>query len=269
MHEVAKLEKTGFSGFLEACVKPCHACLVTLSLALSRGDTSLPSWPLRSPETWIQFKFMMRRTGVFTVAWFAASRFEASGALLSVLGPGEALAHGPEETHPKDGHLWVWSAPEVGVDGNICLGFLHRLEKMPRPLSCLHTCPAGGALTELCPTSPSWAAPGAAFMPSVWRQLLWTFLLFYSVGLWFCLKAPVHRRKPAEEKAFFPRFPSFHCKFFFPFAICLLSLLPGISLLWLNVLKGYTLYLKTSWVTPLKFLLIRLNVKGFCIIILI
>lgn len=68
MHEVAKLEKTGFSGFLEACVKPCHARLITLSLALSRGDTSLPSWPLRSPETWTQFKFMMHRTGVFTVA---------------------------------------------------------------------------------------------------------------------------------------------------------------------------------------------------------
>lgn len=100
--------------------------------------------------------------------------------------------------------------------GTYACGFCPSCEGAYHTLSCLHTCPTGregfdGAVS--CKSELS--GPRAAFMPSVWRQLLWTFLLFYSVGLWFCLKAPVHRRKPAEEKAFFPRFPSFHCKFFF------------------------------------------------------
>lgn len=116
-------------------------------------------------------------------------------------------------------------------------------------------------------------SPGCICAPSVWRRLLLTFLLYYSVellGLWFCLKAPVHRREAWGGESLFLSFSSSHfIFFFFHFAICLLSLWPGISLLWLNVLKDYTLYLKTSWVNPLKFYLIRSNVKCFCMIILI
>ena len=56
-------------------------------------------------------------------------------------------------------------------------------------------------------------------------------------------------QKPAEEKAC-SLVPFLSLQFSFPFTICLLSLSPGTSLLWLTVLKGYTLYLKTSWVTP-------------------
>lgn len=45
------------------CVKPCQACL-----GLSGGDTSLPFWSLRFPETWIQLKLLMHQTGVFPMA---------------------------------------------------------------------------------------------------------------------------------------------------------------------------------------------------------
>lgn len=130
-----------------------------------------------------------------------------------------------------------------------------------------------GALSSLVLKGRAKRSPGCICAPRVWRPLLLTFLLCYSVGLlglWFCLKAPVHRREAWGGESLFLSFSSSRfIFFFFQFAICLLSLWPGISLLWLNVLKDYTLYLKTSWVNPLKFYLIRLNVKGFCVIILI
>lgn len=60
----------------------------------------------------------------------------------------------------------------------------------------------------------------------VWRQLLWTFLLCHSVGLWFCLKAPVQREAFGGESLFLSR-PLF---FLWPnvyFHCCLGFLCPG------------------------------------------
>lgn len=66
-------------------------------------------------------------------------------------------------------------------------------------------------------------SPGCICAPSVWRRLLLTFFLYYSVellGLWFCLKAPVHRREAWGGESLFLSFSSSHFIFFFFFSLC-------------------------------------------------
>lgn len=119
----------------------------------------------------------------------------------------------------------------------------HHLEVPPGQYRVSHTCLGQrGLWWRTVVQGGSWEAPGVlrcvktAPLNLPFVSLCRIVVLFESS----CSKRSLQRRKP------FPFWASF-----FPLAECLLSLLPGISLPWLDVLKDYTLHLKTSWVTPL------------------
>lgn len=193
----------------------------SLSLALSRGDTSLPSWPLRSPDTWIWFK-LMHQTGVFPMAWFAAPRCEASGVLLPILGLGDAWpCFSPQSIPRMDTCGCGPLLKSVRMETYAC-GFCTRLSPS------VHASCEGASYIKVSAYLPHRQGFGravscqselrglqAAFVPSVWRQFLWTFLLFFSVGLWFCLKAPVLRREACGGESLFSSLPFLSLQIFF------------------------------------------------------
>lgn len=211
---------------------------------------------------------------------FAALKCEAVRHGLGVLGTGEAwpyLATDLQKPICRGHLLWAWTVPDVGENGAPCLWFLHRFESISGHVlwKCLlsidvarvpaETIPApdGWPLMELCRARQSWEAARL----HLWRQILWTFPLCYSVGLWFCLKA-VHRRETCGESLLFSLalplslfFFSFCDMFTFTVAWDFFALLECIERLY-PLFKEFLGY-------PFVVHLIRLDVKCSCVIILI
>lgn len=150
---------------------------------------------------------------------FAAPRYEAVGALLGVLGTGGAwppLATDSEKpvhsTNPFCGCeqplKWVRLEPHAS---GFCTHSSPSANASCKCASCTVNCVAylprtAGLWWSCAPQGKAEEAPGAAFVPSVWREFLRTFLLCRSLGLWFCSKSPVRRREACGGESLFSLF---------------------------------------------------------------
>lgn len=111
----------------------------SISLALlgrwDRGqgpDTSLPSWPLRDPESWIPAHHAPDRSIPRGLDLLLGSmRQRGTAGCPGYWGSLASFCHRPVDTHPQVRPLpWARTAPDVGDSGATCLWFLHTFESI-------------------------------------------------------------------------------------------------------------------------------------------